>query len=256
MDIKPYIVISLGWGIQSTTLAFMVALGELPMIDVCIHADTTHEKQATYDYVARWTPWLEERGVKVATVRTHKKLDAVDEYGGCMIPAYMTIADKSSQFSRQCTQQWKRAPIRRYLQANRDGRPVEQWLGISLDEFQRMKDSDVKYIKHRWPLIEKRMTRNDCVLWLERHGLEVPPKSACVFCPFQSQREWHEIKVNGNGDWQKAVAVDQSVRKARPPHDLYVHQSRIPLEEVDLRTPEERGQLSLWDNECSGVCGV
>ena len=36
-------VISLGWGVQSFTLAAMVALGELEPIDAAIHADTTHD---------------------------------------------------------------------------------------------------------------------------------------------------------------------------------------------------------------------
>jgi hypothetical protein len=36
-------VLSLGWGIQSFTLAAMVALGELDPLSFAIHADTTHE---------------------------------------------------------------------------------------------------------------------------------------------------------------------------------------------------------------------
>jgi hypothetical protein len=150
-------------------------------------------------------------------------------------------------------------PIRRWLQANRNGEPVEQWIGISLDEFRRMKDSDVKYITHRWPLIERRMTRKDCVEWLKAHDLEVPPKSSCVFCPYHNMAGWRDLKASGNGDWQKAVEVDEAIRKVRPPYDLFVHPSRKPLSEIDLRTPQEKGQLELWanwDEECSGVCGV
>lgn len=30
----------------------------------------------------------------------------------------------------------------------------------------------------------------------------------------------------------------------------------VPLDEVDLTTAEDRGQLTLWDNECEGMCGV
>lgn len=133
-------------------------------------------------------------------------------------------------------------------------RPVEQWIGISLDEITRMKPADVKYITHRWPLIEKRMTRSDCMAWLEKHNLPCPPRSSCVFCPFHSPREWADVKANGN-DFGRALTVDRAIRKCRPPHDLYVHRSCKPLEECDLRTPEERGQLTLWhQEECSGMC--
>lgn len=244
-------VISLGWGVQSFTLAAMVALGELEPVDAAIHADTGHEFSGTYAFAARWTPWLEQRGIRVVTVKS-KDVGPIDAHKGVMIPA---LGAAGGMFKRQCTDSWKRAPMRRWLQANRNGQPIEQWLGISLDEFQRMKDSDVKYISHRWPLIEKKMTRADCAKWLTEHNLEVPPRSACTFCPYHNTAEWRHIKASP-ADWQEAVSVDRAIRKARPPYDLYVHPARKPLEDVDLRTPQEMGQLDLWDSECSGICGV
>ena len=45
--------LSLGWGVQSFTLAAMAALGELPPIDLAIHADTGHEAQGTYDHARK-----------------------------------------------------------------------------------------------------------------------------------------------------------------------------------------------------------
>jgi hypothetical protein len=246
------IALSLGWGVQSFALAAMSALGELPRVDVAIHADTTHEHDETYKFLCRWGYWLSERGIEIATVRAPNLLGALDEYGACMIPAHI---DGRGMFSRQCTDNWKRAPIRRYLQAHRNGKPVELWIGISNDEALRMKDSDVKYITHRWPLIEKRMSRNDCAAWLKAHGLEVPPKSSCVFCPFQKNSEWNVTWKNGD-DYFKAVKADNQIRKARPPYDLFVHPARKPLTEIDLRNDVDRGQLSLWDEECSGICGV
>ena len=248
--------ISLGWGVQSFTLAAMSALGDLEPVDVAIHADTTHETSGTYAFAERWTPWLEERGVRVVTVRDAAQAATVTEFK-TDIPAFTdTPGGSGGMLRRQCTNRWKIGPMRKWLQANRDGQPVEQWLGISLDEFQRMKDSDVKYITHRWPLIEQRMTRWDCQRYLETHGLEVPPKSACVFCPFHNMAAWREMKATGGADWQKAVEVDEAIRSVRPPYDLFLHPARIPLVDVDLRSEQDKGQLSLWDAECSGVCGV
>ena len=45
--------ISLGWGVQSFTMAAMVALEELEPIDFAIHADTTHERVGTYQFAER-----------------------------------------------------------------------------------------------------------------------------------------------------------------------------------------------------------
>lgn len=247
-------ILNLGWGVQSFTLAAMVALGELEPIDVAIHADTTHERESTYRFAEKYTPWLEARGVHVVTVQDNHTPDPLNTGGMVCIPA-RTSSDSGGLLTRMCTSHWKIAPIRRWLQANRNSTPVEQWLGISLDEAERMKPSDVKYITHRWPLIEKRMTRTACIVWLSRHGLDVPDKSACVFCPFHNRSAWWEMKAEGGADWQKAIAVDEAIRKARPPFDLFVHSDRIPL--VDIRSPQDNGQMELWDQEeCSGTCFV
>jgi hypothetical protein len=36
----------------------------------------------------------------------------------------------------------------------------------------------------------------------------------------------------------------------------FLHRSCVPLDEVDLRTAEDKGQLNLWLNDCEGMCGV
>ena len=51
-------VISLGWGIQSWTMAAMSALGDLPKVDLAIHSDTLYEKTVTYEFAAQMTPQL------------------------------------------------------------------------------------------------------------------------------------------------------------------------------------------------------
>lgn len=242
-------VISLGWGVQSFTLAAMVALGELEPVDAAIHADTTHERSATYEFAAKWTSWLMANNVKVVKVQDDSP-QPIDKYGGVMIPAFT-----QGMLSRQCTDNWKRAPMRRWLRKEHYI-PVEMWLGISWDESQRMRRSDVLYITHRWPLIEKRMTRQDCANWLLAHDLEVPQKSSCVFCPYHNKAAWRELKMSGNGDWQKAVEVDEAIRKARPPHDLFVHPSRKPLREVGENMDEQPSLFDMTSEECSGFCFV
>lgn len=250
-------VLSLGWGVQSFTLAAMAALGDFEKPDYAIHADTTHESILTYQFAAQWGGWLNERGVNVVTVKTEDaQIITTRRGGGIYIPAYTDLQNKSGgMLRRQCTQRWKIAVMRRWLQAHRDGEPIEQWIGISTDEALRMKPSDVKYITNRWPLIELGMSRKDCTKYLVDNGLPVPPKSACTFCPYHNTAEWRRTKQTPE-DWAEAVEIDRKIRKVRPPYDLFVHPSRKPLEEVDLRTEEERGQMRLWDEECTGICGV
>lgn len=251
------LALSLGWGVQSWTLAAMSALGELPHLDVAIHADTTHERAATYAFAAQWTPWLEQHGVPVATVVNDSRsgTDIVVGGGEIMIPAY---TNGTGRIRRQCTGDWKIDPIRRYLQAHRNRQPVELWLGISTDEWQRAKDAPVKYITHVYPLLDAGMSRADCREWLEAHDLSVPGKSSCTICPFQTRKSWQEMKRANGTDWQQAVEADAVIRNVRPPDALYVHPACLPLEQAVI-IPEDfgmsQGSFGLEDAECdSGYC--
>lgn len=283
-------VISLGWGVQSWTLAAMSALGELEPVDVALHADTTWERQETYEFAAKWTPWLEERGVRVVTVK-YPKTDAVRQWGqtGVMIPAFTAYADDvwlnvleleedeqgelietnherylahkagddSGMLRRQCTQLWKITAMRRWLRSQ-GVTQAEMWLGITLDEIERAKDADVQWITNRFPLLEKKMTRQDCITWLQSRGLPVPGKSSCVFCPYHRRATWQEMKRANGPDWATAVEVDEAIRNKRPGYVAYVHPDRIPL--IELKIAEDFGAtqgnfLDLLNAECdSGYC--
>ena len=260
-------VISLGWGVQSWVLVAMSALGELPPVDMAIHADTTWEREATYEFARTWTPWLERRGVRIVTVGDSDQAEAVSPFT-IEIPAFtVDAAGSQGQLRRQCTNRWKIQPMRREIAAEleRRGLPktpgiVDQWLGISLDEWHRAKDSDVQYIFNRFPLLDLKMTRADCAGWLQKHDLPMPIKSSCTFCPYHSRGAWEQLKRDGGKDWAQAVDVDARIRSARPPFPLFVHPACIPLEEA-VSIPEDNGAaqlgLSIPDDECdSGYCFI
>ena len=192
--------ISLGWGVQSWTMAAMVALGDLPPIDLAIHPDTGHEAADTYAHAEKWTPWLAEHGIQVVTVTPENNEVTREEWGrksgspSIQIPAF-TLKHSSGaggQIRRQCTRHWKLTPIRKHLRSllgpgNPKHGAVECWQGISLDECSRMRDSDIKYITNVYPLVERRMTRLDCVEWLQQHNLDVPHKSRLRLLPLPQQ---------------------------------------------------------------------
>jgi hypothetical protein len=260
-------VLSLGWGKQSFGLAVMAALGEIEPVDFVVHSDTTHERTATYEFARKWTPWLEERGLRVITTSDNKaasKIRTVNEHGTVFCPVFTSNGSNiRGQLNRSCTQRWKIAPMRRVISAELDKRglkkkpgAVTQLIGISLDEFQRMRVSDTKYLVNEYPLVDMRMSRHDCEQYLRRHNIEIPPRSVCVFCPYQRPREWRWLKENYPQDWNKAVEIDTLLRKARPPYDLYICDQRKPLPECDFSTPEDEGQLRLFEICEEGYCFV
>jgi hypothetical protein len=167
---------------------------------------------------------------------------------------------------RQCTGDYKIMPIRRKVRellgiaGRRSPKTpvVEQWIGISLDEFLRMKPSFEDWQANRWPLIEQRMTRHNCLRWLERHGYPLPPKSACIGCPFHSDDHWRDMRDHDPDAWTDAVSVDHAIRTGFRGirGEVYLHRSAVPLDQADLTTDADRGQLDLWPNECEGMCGV
>jgi hypothetical protein len=135
---------------------------------------------------------------------------------------------------------------------------IEQWIGISTDEAIRMKPAQHKYITHRWPLIEKEMSRTDCLVWLRERGYPQAPKSSCTFCPYHSDAMWLDIKINTPEEWAEVVAFDKRIRNGLPgvKGEAYLHRSRIPIDEVDFVNQTNQDNVDYFGNECEGMCGV
>ena len=270
--------LALGGGVQSSTLAEMIAEHELPAPDVVIFADTGDEPQYVYDHVDYLRGRLAGVGVELATVSAGNLRERLMSDLGrfAAIPAFTLRAGQRGRLKRQCTADYKIAPIeyevRRRLLARglaaqtktairvKRGVHVVAWLGISLDEVARMKPSRTAWITNQWPLIERRMTRHDCVLWLQRRGLPVPRKSSCRIYPYHDDRYWQQMRDQSPDDWHGVVDFDASLRENRAARfvatatgELFLHSSCVPLAEVDLRTPTERGQMSLFETD-SDVC--
>ena len=138
------------------------------------------------------------------------------------------------------------------------GDTVTQWVGISLDEAHRMKPAKDAWLTSRWPLIELRMTRQDCLRWMRDHGYPEPPRSSCVFCPFHNDAEWLRLRDEEPEAFAQAVAFDEQYRStlATVPSyrgRVYLHRQCVPLSEVRFAADY---QTNLFGNECEGMCGV
>ena len=69
---------------------------------------------------------------------------------------------------------------------------------------------------------------------------------------------WRHIRDGDPDAWADAVGVDRAIRISLRGirGEVFLHRSAVPLDQADLATAEERGQLDLWGNECEGMCGV
>jgi hypothetical protein len=258
-------VISLGAGVQSTTMALMAAHGEItPMPDAAIFADTQDEPQAVYDHLR----WLMSGNVlpfpvHIATAgRLSDALRAGDDEA--RIPCFVGAGGLSK---RQCTRNFKLRVIKREIRRLLGVEPrgyvapgtVSSWVGISTDEAIRKKPSGIAYIENRHPLIEKWMSRDDCRAWLAERGYPLPPKSACKYCAFQGNVGWRRQRANPI-DWAEVTALDRWLRE--PPQvqrfhgKLYLHPSCQPLDVADIEETELPLFGGAFATECEGLCGV
>jgi hypothetical protein len=264
-------VISLGAGVQSTTMALMAAHGEItPMPDCAIFADTGWEPKAVYDHLQ----WLISQlpfpvhVVSAGNIRDHILNGSPRSGNFASVPWHVRKSNGEIGIGRrQCTAHYKVEPMRKKERELLDkpyparvaAGAVEKWLGITVDEIFRVTPSKVKFEINRFPLIECRMSRGDCLEWLKRNSYPRPPKSACIGCPYHSNEQWRDMKINHPDEWDDAVMVDRKIRTnvwKKFDGEQFMHSSNRPLDKADLTTLEDHGQLNLFNNECEGMCGV
>jgi hypothetical protein len=257
-------LISLGAGVQSTTVLMLSAEGVLPKVDGAIFADTGWEPRTVYDHLDR----LEREVAMPAGIPIYRvsngniRDDALDpERRFAQMPLYVRMPDGAEGMGRrQCTSNYKITPINRQVRALL-GYPhptpvprdvyAEQWVGISRDEFHRAKDSGLRYARHAFPLIgvgvdadlvgedgKPGWTRRDCLRYLRGRGWESTPKSACVGCPYHGNRAWRDLRDNHPEEWADAVDFDDRIRNGSARAlaagvemrgTNYLHRARVPL---------------------------
>ena len=256
-------VISLGIGVQSTAMYIMSSMGEIERADCAIFADPGAEHPKTYEMLEWLVGW--ESTNKGIPIYVEKKdllsdvMNAVNHYGQrwASIPAFTEFG---GMIKRQCTNDYKIQVVKKKVRElmgvkyRQRMKPCEMWLDITLDEASRMKESRMYNITYKYPLIDKRLKRSDCINFFKKNDLPIPMKSSCIFCPYHSDKFWKDLKKEGNGVWDLAVKVDYSIRDSsqRGVRDkLFLHKSCLPLDEVQFADQQE-----LWDEECEGYCGL
>jgi hypothetical protein len=239
---------SYGGGVQSAAIACLVVDGKLPRPDLIVMADTGREATATWDYLRlQIAPMLANVGLRVE-IAPHS-LATVDLYAkGQTRPLVPAFTMPEGRLPAYCSVEWKRRVVRRWLRGQGYGpnRPVMMSLGISLDEIERAKDSDVAWITNQYPLLfDVPLRREECVDYVRKSGLPTPPRSSCWCCPQRGNREWYDLKTRQDGDWDRAIAEDAGL-----PGGLFLHRSRSRLVAADL-ADDRQMTLDLCDG---GYC--
>ena len=269
-----YEVLSMGGGVQSSTLWLMNIAGLIqPRAEFAVFSDTMRERKGTYEYLdyldevsiaAGFPPIMRITEGDIITETLNAKKGAVD------VP-FFTDSDKGKergQLNRQCTGRFKIATVKREVRRIFGMKKRAQWIGFSMDEITRRNDTIYpNYITPRYPLLEMRMSRQDCKDWLKANGHPEPVKSSCTICPFRSDPEWAEMKQNSPDEFAEAVKFDEDSRELVPPPSrespqlalfdlpkpnfhVYLHPSKMALKNVEFRGADT-------DNHgCGSVCAL
>lgn len=277
-------VLSLGGGMQSVALYLLAAtkderLTEFP--DFAIFADTGWEPKHVYKTIEM----LEKKFGSVLPIKVVRRSEDSDLYldtlygrqghngKACLkIPVWLEGDEGKGQWGRDCTADYKIAPILKELRAEigmpprtrvPSGTRAEMWLGISTDEVSRIRPNREWWIMNRYPLIsEMKWSRNDCIEYLKGYHSDIPVgRSACVGCPYHGDDEWALLMKTDPEAVEKAIELDEKLRrKEEAGHRLveaipYIHRTRRPLREAltMLETGSDRDGMG---ENCEGYCGI
>lgn len=243
--------LSLGAGVDTTAIILMPDV--MDKTDFVIFADTGSENPETYTYLNEIIkPYLEKLHKPLVIV--HGEETVQGEVITNMEEAYLKWNAIPVRFMRHCTDKWKIRPMQRYLKEHYPEGHLTKIIGFAYDEIRRVKcQSDETW----YPLIEKKMTRADCIQYIQSRGFPVPPKSGCFYCPFQRLDQWKELRVNHPDLWQRAIELEKN-GSHYPEMTLSNFRKKgkpLTLEEVDKKLG-----TSLYNfeeeviEECSGSC--
>lgn len=254
-------VISFGAGKQSSYMLLRSLEGFFDFKpDFAVFADTGCEPKETYTYLHWIKDYVKNKyNFDIVIVKYSNLVEDTIDYidgkikRGSAIPFF--VESTGAPINRQCTLDYKINPVKRHLQKVREKMQVNLWMGISLDEIERMKKSRVKYITHYFPLIEKRITIDSIKQWFKENDLYEPMKSSCLICPFHSHNYWVNFKKNFPDEFQTAVEFDRKIRQLpKMKSKTFLYRGCIPLDKVDFtQVPTLFPELI---EECYGLCGL
>lgn len=265
-------VLSLGAGVQSSTLALLFEMGKLENPpDFAVFADTQREPTAVYRYLDILTKRVKSFPIHVTT---YGDLGADPS----MMPWFLKHEDQKTMgmSQRRCTNYYKTHEVYRCIRKKLGYRPrqktkhvVEIILGISTDEVGRRREARLNWQRHRYPLIDEiNYSRKDCLNFYKQVGLPTPPRSACYFCPYRKNIDWQEMKTHHPKEFEKACLYDEFLRDPRRRgvsnyghRNQYIHRSGIPLRKIDFNAlvnrGKKKGEVDLMETECDTLmCGL
>ena len=150
---------------------------------------------------------------------------------------------------------------------------IHMYIGYSFDEIARFKPNPKSYAINHAPLIDKNITKSQCIQYVEEKLGFVPRSSVCNICFANDFDRVYDIYKTDKDGWVKLLDLDNAMDNKPTSHQLeqdvfmYRWQALLNVRLKDVNMDElkiyfdkekENGQLSLFDEEqewgCNGGC--
>ena len=263
---RPINVLSLGAGVQSSALMLLYHTRQLKdKIDFAVFADTQCEPADVYEWLDKMKTRASSIPIIITTYGNLLEDEKRHAQGFTTVPLYYEDAEGNQGMGRrQCTGTYKIQAVYKairqelgYAKGKWMRHKVNCFMGISMDEMQRMKESQEKWVTNKFPLIEEiEWSRQDCIDYMKDTYWGEPPRSACYICPYRTHKEWKEMKEKDPESFKKACDWDDKMRDLKPDSKNYVYRGFTPLKEATFDEPVDDQIAFSFMDECDGMCGV
>lgn len=215
--------ISFGAGVNSTALLLLLTDRSETFETVFVNHGGDYPE--TYAYVE----YLKNEGFKITEVIPNCR-GYTTLYGYCFGQKIIPTVH-----FRWCTIEFKVKPYIDYIKPNV---PCTSFIGFDASEEKRVERNRTRKprlaierkIKNVFPLFDAGIDRESCIEMIRDHGLRVPPRSGCYFCPFKSKKEYRQLFLEHPDLFRK---VEELERNHVSKNEIYLRGNK-PISEIAM----------------------
>jgi len=215
-----YSAVAYGGGTNSTAMLIgFVNRGIKP--DLILFADTKGERPDTYTFISIFSKWLTDHDMpEIIFVERGEFTTKVGQVIGNGLEKQcieQKVLPSLAYGYRGCSDQYKIRPQHRYIskiekvqELWKQKKSIVKYIGYDNDEWYRLRTSNDPKYENKYPLIEWKWGRKECVKAIEKAGLPQPKKSSCFFCPAMRKSEILAMNKIFPDLVQRAIKIEEN----------------------------------------------
>lgn len=223
------VLVMWGGGVNSTALlVYLHSIGRRPA--GVVMSDPGSEWPETHAYRAGvMGPWLHRIGWPPIEVISKSSVATRGRRETLLAQCIRTRTLPSIAYGhKKCSLKFKRAPVNTWANAQGwcraawdRGEKVVKAIGYDADESRRARRKTFDGREARkfvpwYPLFDAFIDRDDCLDLIRSAGLALPQKSACTFCPSNTDADWRRLQQLHPQRFAEALAMEANAEIDKP----------------------------------------